>query len=135
MGFLAIALLFISSQLTTLCYHSQTKLIKPLRLLLGQHFTHLRYFRNLLRFYKLLSIPLRTLESLTSIETLFVVVLSHVTWLKFLQDMNIYYSCSSMHYYLLSILLNILIYTHNFNLGIKLLSWNLRRITACLTSY
>ena len=32
--------------LATLCYHSQTKLIKPLRLLLGQHFTHLTLFQK-----------------------------------------------------------------------------------------
>jgi hypothetical protein len=52
--------------------NSQIKLVKPLRLLLGQHFTHLLCFRSLLRFYKLLSIPLCTLESLTSIETLLI---------------------------------------------------------------
>ena len=32
--------------LATLCYHNQTKLVKPLRLLLGQHFTHLTLFQK-----------------------------------------------------------------------------------------
>jgi hypothetical protein len=31
---------------TTLCYHSQIKLVKPLRLLLGQHLTHFTLVRK-----------------------------------------------------------------------------------------
>jgi hypothetical protein len=31
---------------TTLCYHRQIKLVKPLRLLLGQHFTHFTLVRK-----------------------------------------------------------------------------------------
>jgi len=32
--------------LATLCYHSQIKLVKPLRLLLGQHLTHFTLVRK-----------------------------------------------------------------------------------------
>ena len=69
--------------------NSQIKLVKPLRLLLGQHFTHLLCFRSLERFYKLLSIPLCTLESLTSIETLYKQVILHVITFRLLPTSNV----------------------------------------------